>query len=97
MLFFTTYLVRTGWFELNARYVFPGECPRRFFDSDREILHVFYVPLRRSHLSFLFFVFVPLICVSSNFLENVDHLRPNIFGEKKRKEKKRKTGLGMGM
>ena len=26
-------------FKLKARNEFPGECPRRFYDSDREILH----------------------------------------------------------
>ena len=34
--------------------LFPGECPRRFFDSDRKFLNVFYVPLRRPHLFVLF-------------------------------------------
>ena len=29
----------TGWFTLKTPNVFPGECPRRFSDSDREILH----------------------------------------------------------
>ena len=33
--------VSTGWFELNGGNLFPGQSPRRFFESDRERLRVF--------------------------------------------------------
>ena len=36
--------VGTGWFKMNDGNVFPGQSPRRFFESDREILHVFLSP-----------------------------------------------------
>ena len=29
----------TGWFKLNDGNLFPGQSPRRFFESAREILH----------------------------------------------------------
>ena len=30
----------TGWFKLNDGNTFPGQSPRRFFESDREILRL---------------------------------------------------------
>ena len=34
--------IATGGFKLNDGNVLPGQCPHRFFESEREILHVFY-------------------------------------------------------
>ena len=39
------------WFKLNDGNYFPGHSLRRFFESDRAILHVFYAPLRRPDLA----------------------------------------------
>ena len=44
------HLTGTGWLTFKNRNSFPGECPRRFLDSERDILQVFNVPLRRPHL-----------------------------------------------
>ena len=44
----------TGWFKLNDGNVFPGRSPCCFFESDREIRHVFYKPLRRPDLTCFF-------------------------------------------
>ena len=38
-------------FKLNDGNLFPGQSPRRLFESDRGILHVFYKPLRRPGLT----------------------------------------------
>ena len=35
----------TGWFRLNDGKIFPGQSPRRFFESDSEILHMSPVSL----------------------------------------------------
>ena len=35
------YLVRTGWFRLNAKNCVPGNSSRRFFELDHEILHTY--------------------------------------------------------
>ena len=61
------------------------------FDSGIKIfVHVFYVPLQRPHLpEFLFLLFFGLIfCQSRFFLENVAHLKQNLFQRIKKKEKK---------
>ena len=60
-----------------------------FFDSDREnFAHVFYVPLRRPQRS-LFFVFFFL---SRDFLKNVAHLRPKLFGKEKKENGSQASG-----
>ena len=46
----------TGWFTLKTQNVFPGECPGRFFDSDRDILHTSYMCPCADLTLFFFFV-----------------------------------------
>ena len=81
----------TGWFTLKNPNVFHGECPRRFVDSNRGILHTSSM-CRCEDLTLSGFFF--LIFRQQSFSENVNHLSPNIFGEKK---SKRKSDLGLGM
>ena len=50
--------LRTSWLKLNDANLFPGQSSRRFFESDREILHTFYEPLRRPDLKgLIYFIF----------------------------------------
>ena len=41
-------------FKLNGGKLFPGQSRRSFFESGREILHVFCEPLRRRDITGLF-------------------------------------------
>ena len=73
----------TGWFTKQPSI---GECPRRFFDSDREILLSFVC-----HCEDLTCRFVNVLCfilfiffASYDFLENVDHLE-SFFSAKEEK------------
>ena len=50
----------TGWFMLHDGNLFPGKCPRRLFDSAREILHTSSM-CHCEDLACLFFFFFCLI------------------------------------
>ena len=41
--------------QIERRKFIPGPSPRRFFESDRDFWHVFYEPLRRPDVTFLFY------------------------------------------
>ena len=77
----------TGWLKLKVDNgnVFPGQRQRHFFESDREILRTFsmspYEDLTRNVLFFFAWFFG-----SEDYLENLDLLETNIFGEKKKNE-----------
>ena len=63
----------------------PGERPRRFFDSDREICTRLreLCALAKTSPDVCFFC---LIFISQDFSENMDHLSPIFFGEKEKKK-----------
>ena len=67
----------------------PGECPRLFFDSDREISDTSSM-CHCEDLTLLFFLsdFSP----GESFFENVAHLRLKSFGEKKKTEVRHRDG-----
>ena len=83
----------TGWFTLKTSNVFPGECTRRFFISDREILHVFNLcALQRPHPMFCFFLLPDFSSVK--ILRKMWTTLAQFFSAKK---EKRGSDLGMGM
>ena len=69
--------------------LFPGEYPRRFFDSDREILRTSSMCHREDLTSRGLFFLSDFSSVKFIF-ENVAQLRPNLFGEKKEEKKNNK-------
>ena len=75
----------TSWFALKSPNLFHGECPRLFCDSDREKLHTSSMcPFEDLTWCFLF-CFLPDFSSVKVIRKKVDHLSPNIFGEKKDK------------
>ena len=91
---FPRYHIRTffrtlSWFKLNDASLFPGQRPRRFFESDRETLHTSSMspydtsPTQRFYFYFFAWFFVSKYCLGNWSI--LDLFRPNIFGEKNEK------------
>ena len=69
----------------NQENVFPGQSPRRFCESEREILPTSSMSHYEDH-ALLFCCFFARFFVSEDYLGNLNLLRPNILGEKKKKK-----------
>ena len=74
-----------GWFTLKHPNLFPGECPCRFFDSDRELLHTSSMCPCENLTRCLFFC---LIFRQLRFFGKCGPPQPNIFLQKQEKKKK---------
>ena len=91
---FPCYNIRTffrslGWFKLNDAFFFPGQSPRRLFESDREILKTSSMSLTAPDLTLICFVFLRDFSSAIIIWEiwEMSHLfRLNIFGEKNEKK-----------
>ena len=84
-----TFFRTLSWFKLNDASLFPGQRPRRFFESDRENLHTSSMspydtsPTQRFYFYFFAWFFVSKYCLGNRSI--LDLFRPNIFGEKNEK------------
>ena len=87
---------QVGWFKLEARNVFLGDCHAVFLIQTVKFAHVFSCAVAKTSPGVFLFV-VAVFSSVKIFMENVDHLVAQIFRQKHTTKYSRRSGLGMGM